>query len=258
MKTFSLSLRKCSTLSLVAIALALPSAELTAAKPSSAPQQLKTKLLKELELHRGRNFELLIRRWSKRYGTRATSPLLELAQTQSLDDSKRYIAVVAAGRIGGEEALAGIRKLTKDKSWMIRSACLNVLAALKQPRDHAALLARTKDKALVIRKQAVEILGKVRVPGAKPSLIEAVMDPRNYHRGKALWVPQKAILALTQYSLSLKDAKKLLPVLEKPSDNGIRLLTLKLLERRWGKNRPSPKGPKISTLDYWKKTLKRI
>ena len=128
-------------------------------------------LKKELSLPRAtgasNSFEPLIQSWQKRYGTHAVEPLLELAAGNlNLDDPERYMAFMGAAKLGGKENAPKLVRFLKDRSWMIRSAALRALTALKNPSTAPATLPLLRDPALVVRLAAVDAVEKLQPPGA--------------------------------------------------------------------------------------------
>lgn len=198
------NLKKCSKVSLIQPTTAWAGlfffASLTVAgsNPPNPAQGLTQKLQAEIQSSRGTSFENLVHHWEQEYGTSAFQPLIEIAANKKNEDPHRYIALMSAAKIGGTASAPLIGNFLKDSSWMIRSAALKALAALENPNTAPSVLPLLKDPALVVRVEAVETVKTLRPPGAAQALLATLEDPKNYHGGKAQWVPQKALNALIQ------------------------------------------------------------
>ena len=165
--------------------------------PSSSAS-VRSEIIKDLRSRKGTQFEPLISRWQKAHGTQSVAPLLALAQDGKRADAERYVALMASAKIGGQGAAIQIVPFLRDRSWMIRCAALRILRALKEPSTGTATLALLKDRALVVRSEAVTTVRELRPAGAEAALAEAMLDPANYHGGRALWVPTEAATALIE------------------------------------------------------------
>ncbi|MGZ3697479.1 MAG: HEAT repeat domain-containing protein [Bdellovibrionota bacterium] len=201
MRISSLNSKKCSKAKPVFAALAglfLFSLSVHAAVSqipfSSGPQD---QIRSEIRHRPKGSFDPLIGRWERRYGTQAVAPLLKIAGEKSqLADDDRYVALMGAAKIGGTQIAPLILPFLKDSSWMLRSAALSALSVLGNPRTAEAVVPLIRDPALVVRSAAVDAIIHLRPLGAVDALSRALDDPENYHGGKALWVPQKALAGL--------------------------------------------------------------
>jgi HEAT repeat protein len=227
MQIWSLNSKKCSKaeakmrLGLFAIAVIT----IIAARPSLAVQPAKipvttpmmTSLKSDLATRNGTSFDHLLVRWERQYGVKAVEPLLSIAGDSKNPDADRYVALMGAARLGGYSSAPLFVPFLKDSSWMIRSASLRVLTALENAETAQAVLPLLKDPALVVRLEAVNSALKLKPVGVVPGLVDSLNDEANYHGGKALWVPQKAIEALV--TLRAKEAlPKLRPLLDRSTD----------------------------------------
>jgi HEAT repeat protein len=198
-------------------------------------------------------FDNLLSRWEKRYSTRAFEPLLTIARDQKRDDPERYIAMMGAARIGGKASAPFFASFLKDRSWMIRSATLRILAALSTPGAETPALSMLKDKALVVRMEAVNTIRKLRPPGSVDALLSTLRNSENYHRGRAQWVPLRALDALVDL-----DAKEATPhlraLLDHDLDPDLQRKTVSTLESLTGK--PTKPGMPLSErVKHWKLAL---
>lgn len=160
-------------------------------------------LLRDLRGRSGTNFSALIEKWEDQHGTQAVSPLLALARDTKLEDTDRYIALLAATKLGGAATTTHLYTALEDHSWMLRSAALRGLTLLKQkgtPLQDKALVAALQDKALVVRREAVQAIATLKPRGSVDALLKAAAAAQNYVQGRAQWVPQSALAALASFN----------------------------------------------------------
>lgn len=150
----------------------------------------------QIQRNASAGFEHLIQEWETQYGTEAVLPLLSIAKDRKKAETKRYIALMGAAKLGGSPILAEIQSFLKDSSWMLRSAALRLIATVGNPEAGKSVFPLLHDPALVVRAEAVETVRILKPEGAAEVLLGTLEDPENYHHGKALWVPQKALQAL--------------------------------------------------------------
>jgi hypothetical protein len=200
--TSSLNLKKCSkakartaTLPLTLLVLGMflcIEPPLEAKSDQHLLQELKTDLQKQ----HGVSFEKLVKSWEEKYGTQAFQPLLQIAADRKLQDTQRYVALMSATKMGGSQTVPVILPFLKDPSWMIRAAALRLLGHFNAKSSGPQILPLLRDPALVVRSEAVEVIQTLKPEGAALALVSALENNENYHAGKALWVPQKALTAL--------------------------------------------------------------
>lgn len=198
-------------------------------------------------------FESRISEWKSRYGAAAPLRLLELARDKAKPEAQRYFAVLAATRLGGHGVTSFLPALLKDRSWLIRSAALQSVLALQARHLGPEVLNLLKDPALVIRSAAVEAVQRLRPTGASRALASAAVDPKNFHRGKPQWVPQKALRALQDLS-DKSSAPVLRSLLTEKQDPELLALALETLDRLH-QHTPSPGQTLRERLAEWKKKL---
>jgi hypothetical protein len=158
-------------------------------------QRLKSEMtLREMK---GESFENLTQQWEKSYGTRAFSPLLQIAKTRSNSDFERYVALMSAAKLGGTGAVTALRPFLRDPSWLIRGGAIRALTAIGDSQTGELVLPLVNDPALVVRVEVVQAIRVLRPKGAAHALLFILNDKSNYHAGKAQWAPQKALLAMT-------------------------------------------------------------
>lgn len=165
---------------------------------ATTPPPLRAKLVRDLEARRGTQFESLVKNWQKNHGTQAVAPLFSIASDRRVKDADRYIALMAAAKIGGRATASSITPYLKDRSWMIRSGALRALRALKDTESSKAVMPLLKDPAMVVRAEAVAAVRELKPAGSSKALAESLALPENFHAGRALWVPFEAAAALIE------------------------------------------------------------
>jgi HEAT repeat protein len=199
--------------------------------------------LRALRDEKRTDFRALVDRWDSVYGRASAPALRKIALDAKAPDTDRYVAILAHTRIQGSADLKSASKDSEnlierslgEKSWMLRSAGLKsaeILGARTMAPKVLSLL--EKDPALVIRTQAIETLAKLRPDGLADALVKAAMDSRNYRpadfrKGRADWVPQKALDALRDLKPQGYSAK-LLPLLNEAKDGRVRAHALHTIE----------------------------
>jgi hypothetical protein len=256
MQTWSLSLKKCSMdrrsrkllRRITAFAfVAVLSGVLISGTVFAATAPLSEVLLRDIRANHSNSFEKLLTHWEVKYGTDAYPALHKIATNSSNEDTERYIAVMGMAKLGGFASAPALTPFLKDASWMVRNATLRALTALKNPKTSPKILPLVNDRALVIRLEAVEALAALQPSGFEQAWVESIKNPANYHRGKAQWVPQKALSLLIRHLSAYRETRKhvalgLIGVAEHPLDPDLRPALVQAIERISGKrldlNRP--------------------
>ncbi len=185
------NLKKCSSLSFTLLFYASCTPVWGA---TLSPKEIYQTIHKELLRHQTPNFETLLNSWTLRYGNQAFLPLIEIAKERSLQDPIRYMALMGAAKTGGRNSAHSFKPFLKNPSWMIRNAALKCLRILNNPTNEIFPLLH--DPALVVRSEAITSVQALKPQGSMYALIDTLLSPENYHHGKALIIPQKAIKAL--------------------------------------------------------------
>lgn len=260
MQIWSKNSKKCSALRLV---LFLPLGLLAASSSWAAvPQNGKSLQVVEQELRsdlsRGRRpqFETLLQVWEQKYGTGAVPTLVKIAADRKLEDTSRYVAIMGAAKLGGSAIAPELTPMLKDKSWMVRTASLRALSALRNPKTAASTLPLLKDPALLVRAEAIEAVMALRPPGSLPALISTLKAGHNYHKGKAQMVPQRALDAIAKLG-ARESAPELAPLLGHDQDPVIQERVIKTLESLTGKKlvAQASLGARVKA---WKKELSSL
>lgn len=153
---------------------------------------------KDLKSLKNGNFGNHLKTWEATYGSDAVGPLLTLASNISFEDSQRYAALMGAIKLGGNGVATNIIPFLKDRSWMLRSGAIRGLTIIGSDIENAKIIPLLKDPALVVRLEAVEAIVQTHPPGTLEALVTALNDPGNFHRGKAQWIPQRALAGIAK------------------------------------------------------------
>lgn len=218
-------------------------------------------LRSDLATRKNSSFAELLDRWQKRYGARAVDPLIEIAaDSAATSDPDRYVALMGAAKLGGYATAPRIAKFLGDPSWMIRSGSLRLLGALHDESFAPEVVPLLRDPALVVRLEAVATVEKLRAPGAADALVTVLTDRANYHGGKALWVPERALQALVNLQ-AREMVPRLLPLLEHGDDPRLLQKTVAALDAltgRWPTTTPTTDEGLKDRVAAWKAELARM
>lgn len=121
---------------------------------------------------------------------------------------------MAAAKIGGIESAKLISPLLSDRSWVVRSGALRALRSTDNAEIASKSIELLNDKALVVRLEAVDTVALLKPKGWEQALVQIVDRPENYSRGRALWVPNRALKALKACDDSKATQAALLPKLK--------------------------------------------
>lgn len=242
-KNYKLILKKCLILSAFACSVA---AQAAIDPTKSMGHTIDAYLQSDLATFREEkltDFKSLIEKWERVYGEAATPALARIAKDIKAKDSDRYVAILATTKILGPKSAVETTALLENKNWMVRSAALKSIEILGYtPAGPKVLDHLAKDPALVIRLQAIETLLRIRPEGLEKALLAATMNGQNYRpadfqKGRADWIPQRALEAIRELAPELVRAKKshtialeLLPLLNKSKDGRVRAQALNTIE----------------------------
>lgn len=182
----------------------------------------------------------MIEKWDRVYGKTSTPALLKISQDPKTSNSDRYVAILAHTKFSGPHDAKELVALLQDRDWMVRSAALKSIEILGYtPASSHVLKILAHDPALVIRLQAIETLLKLRPPKLPAALLAAASDGKNYRpadfrRGRADWVPERALAALRELKPN-RFAAHLVPLMNEAKDGRIRahaLHTIEILESK--------------------------
>ncbi len=171
-----------------------------------------------------------------RYGGEALSPVLKILADETERDEVRWATIFGVARMAGKKSYGLLSKYSRHKSWVLRDASLRAMAAL-EARELSADIQRAAftDPALVVRTTAVDVIGHLKLKSAAPQLIEAISDPRNYRRGKSLWISDH-ILAVLKDWRHKPAVPALVEILEKSTDTRLQGKVIASLEAIMGKS----------------------
>ncbi len=218
MLTWLQNSKKCSERKTVIHALLIASSVALALSPSSLFASASSSLLsqtREQLLHYAEKGSPLPR-WLHQTEKDASQSaeqlkvLSTLCEDLTLPAEARYACVLSATRLGGFSALEILTTALEDPSWLVRSGALKAaIAILKSPprptrpeerKKQETLLsrieARLQDPALAVRREALEATTFLPQATKIKALQSALTAEQNYHKGKPLWIPQRALALL--------------------------------------------------------------
>jgi len=257
MKTFSPSSKKCSTCSLILAALFFSLPSFAATSPPKSQMQSALAVSKtihsDLTKHQSPSFDALLMQWQEKFGKSAFEPLRAIALNTKQEDKHRFVAIMGMARIAGRESAPTLHTLLKDKVWLMRMAALRALTGLGHRESEKEILSLLNDPALVVRSEAVSAIASLKLQGGVDALVQTIQDPKNYHRGKAQWVPNYALSALVQMGAPKTVASQLREILNKDSDPRLLQSAVDTFDSLYKDS--SASKPLKDRVEYWKKTL---
>jgi len=150
----------------------------------------------------------LHQKWTRASSARDfLTTLSTLCEDATLPEEARFSCVLEAVRAGGTQAFPILTSGLTDRSWLVRVASLRGVRALHEGKKLLTPLpdsltqsvrSRMQDPALAVRREAIETLSILPLEVSEPLLRHAVEDPTNYHSGRPIWIPQRALQILTQ------------------------------------------------------------
>ncbi len=241
----------------LALGIAFNSAFVAQAVETSHTPPTQAALVADINADHSPLFLNLFAKWEKSYGTSSVHPLIAIARDKRNSDRARYIATMGAAKLGGPATAPFLTPLLRDRVWLIRSAALRALSALKNPKTAAAVLPLMKDPALVVRLEAVEAVRELKPVGASRALITALQSQENYRYGKSQWVPVKSLQALAELAeLAGHDdpnvVSELKPLLDHRKDPELQKQAMLTLEALTG-HKTNPALPLDQQIAEWKK-----
>jgi len=217
-------------------------------------------IVKDLENHKGGDFTDLLESWQKKFGDSAIKSLTKISKNQKVEDTQRYIAIMGLSKLAGGATSSIVAPLLTDSSWLVKIGALRALRLVSQIKQtklnseqEQAVAKMMNDPALVGRNEAVITIMTLGLRSATPELINALKDQKNYHKGKAQWVPQKALSTLLVFEPNPATARKIASLLQRKTDQDLLKQTVSTIEKMMGQK--SPKGSLNVQADFWTKKL---
>ncbi|HLG20497.1 MAG TPA: HEAT repeat domain-containing protein [Bdellovibrionota bacterium] len=149
-------------------------------------------------------------------GEEAVPPLAEIYVDASALWQSRWIAGMALGRLGGEEARLALEKGLKDPLFLVRLAAAQALGKMKDPQAAPRLREALSDKAMVVRSAVVDAMAELKDREAVSLLRAELVSPRSFYRGRSLWIREHILEALV--SIGGEEAAETLLVVLKEED----------------------------------------
>lgn len=124
------------------------------------------------------------------------------ASNTKLNMNSRWSSLLKAAELADREQLDEVKKFSSDKEWYMRNASL--VALNKVNRDAAIEEARKllSDKSLVVRSAAVEIVAQKMNTENKKALIEEIDKAYNFHKKSSLWIRLQILEKVAEVAIS--------------------------------------------------------
>ncbi|MFH1018078.1 MAG: HEAT repeat domain-containing protein [Pseudomonadota bacterium] len=181
-------------------------------------------------------------------GESAVPTLVQVLNDPSSVWQTRWFAAMALGRIGGASAKGSLEAAAEDPLFLIRLAAVQALGILREVSSAAVVRKALSDKAMVVRASAADTTGLLRDPEALPLLQKELFEPRNFYRGRSLWVRAHIVDALVK--IGSEASVPALVRLLKDQDAGLRSKACDALERLVSKP-PAPADAASSCEKRW-------
>lgn len=186
----------------------------------------------------------------QQYGGNAIKPLMEIANDEKNSDETRWASIFGLARLAGKESIGILSKFMGNASWMLRDAALKAAAALNARELKSHIERRLKDEALIVRTTAVQTISHLKLKESAPRLVEALFDPNNFNKGKALWIHKHILNTLKEFHYTAA-APKLADLLQKTEDEKLQVQVVQALESLTG--RSFPNKPIQEQIYLWKR-----
>lgn len=169
---------------------------------------IQSHILDDINSLKGNSFQHLIQKWEKKYGTKSIDRLISITENKKNKDQNRYIAMMAAVKIGGEAVIPKIEKLATDPSWMVRLGVLKAIRATKKTTSSEILFNALNDPAIVVRNEAVITIDQLNLPNSASQLMKTLNTPHNQYPKVPLWLVEN-ILSVIAHEKGIKNTEEL-------------------------------------------------
>jgi HEAT repeat protein len=186
----------------------------------------------------------------KKIGKKALPALKKIYSDESVSFKNRWISLMYFARIAGKkEGFKSLVAALGDRQWFIRSAAAKALGYMNSKRSVPYLIKVMKnDRSLVVRTSAVDALSQLKATRAFRPMIKCLYDPKNFYKGKVLWIRGHIVDAITRIDKT-RATRYLLSMLD-DQDKVVVKKVVAALERITGR---SHKGITIAQkIDKWK------
>lgn len=187
-------------------------------------------------------------------GTTGFSYYIDRASNNKLDMNARWRALIKAGDLTNvgvtPKQINQIKFFSSDKDWYMRNASLIALAKINSVEASVEAKKLLNDKSLVVRSAAVDILAKSLTAEHKKILAEEFNKPYNFHKKSSLWIRKQIIEKLIVFA-DIKDRHFFVNSLF-DSDVEIAQLSAKALEKITGQQVGD-----IKSIEKWQSIVKK-
>ncbi len=110
------------------------------------------------------------------------------ASNTKLNMNSRWSSLLKAAEVADREQIEEIKRFSADKEWYMRNATLVALNKVNRDAAIAEGLKLLSDKSLVVRSAAVEVVAQKMNLENKKALIDQIDKGYNFHKKSSLWI----------------------------------------------------------------------
>lgn len=138
--------------------------------------------------------------------------LFSVMKNNKMPEQSRWLATILIGKTLGKRSIDYLAKYTVHPQVILRLASLKSLLSLEAGMKADIFEKALFDKSLLVRKQALEAIRKLKIQTAESSLLNMLMDKKNYYikNKKLKRSPIIKDVIQTIGELRLKRSKKIL------------------------------------------------
>lgn len=138
--------------------------------------------------------------------------LFSVMKDDKMPEQSRWLATILIGKTLGKRSIDYLSKYTVHPEVILRLASLKSLLSLEAETKAGVFERALFDKSLLVRKQALEAVRKLKLERAESSLLNMLVDKKNYYleNKKLKRSPIIKDIIQTIGELKLKNSKKIL------------------------------------------------
>jgi len=178
-------------------------------------------------------------------GAAATTELIDIYQSPTQDDHRRWVSARALGHIGGKAATQALLDGLRAPEFFVRIAAASGLGVLKGDEARMALEEALFDPSMEVKCTAADGLTEIGHTASSLPLARALNSPDSFHRGRSLPVRAHLVIALGRTGGETA-IEALIGVLD-DDDDSLRAMAIKALEEATGANPVGQAGNGVST-----------
>lgn len=168
----------------------------------------------------------------------------------------RWLAVMTAANLAGENIKPNLEKLAQHSTWYMRSAAVKAMHEVDPRAAYVMAKKLVSDKALVVRSAAVDVLGNSTSQEDRNVLWLELSKNYNFHGQSSLWVRSQIaeVLANSANKSELGDFARLL----NDGDQKVMRHAIKGLENITGKTMEAKRSDSPELVRQWQEYLKKV